>query len=224
MEQQEREQGATGGAPEAPNNSADEAASADANVAELSARVRELEERAQRYMANWQRAQADLQNFRRQVERDQEEMAQWASAALMQQTLSVLDDLERAFANVPSNLLALTWIEGVWLVYKKLEAMLVARGLEAMDVQPGQTFDPNLHQAVTEVDGVSGVVVDVVQRGYTVGGRLLRPALVTVGNGSVAAEPAGDGGETEASEETAEDRDADEGDRAAGSTTESTAP
>lgn len=184
MEEQRQEHGATGDAPEAPNHSQ---GGAQPSVAELSARVQELEERAQRYLANWQRAQADLQNFRKQVERDQEEMAQWASVSLMQQTLSVLDDLERAFSTVPANLLSLTWIEGVWLVYKKLEAMLVARGLEGLEVEAGQTFDPNLHQAVTEVDGVSGAVVDVVQRGYTVGGRLLRPALVTVGNGSVAA-------------------------------------
>ncbi|MDE2803033.1 MAG: nucleotide exchange factor GrpE [Chloroflexota bacterium] len=223
MEQQEREQGATGDAPEAPNNSADETQAGEPDVAELSARVQELEERAQRYMANWQRAQADLQNFRRQVERDQEEMAQWASAALMQQTLSVLDDLERAFGSVPQNLLSLTWVEGIWFVYKKLEAMLVARGLEAMDVQPGQTFDPNLHQAVTEVDGGFGAVVDVVQRGYTVSGRLLRPALVTVGNGNVAAEPPGDGGETEASEEATEGGDANSGNGDADSATESTA-
>lgn len=187
MEQQNPEQGATGDAPEAPNHSSDEQQAPEADVAELSARVQELEERAQRYLANWQRAQADLSNFRRQVERDQEEMAQWASAALMQQTLSVLDDLERAFGNVPSSLLSFTWIEGVWFVYKKLEAMLVARGLEAMVVEPGQHFDPNLHEAISEVDGVAGTVAEIVQRGYTVGGRLLRPALVTVGNGSVAA-------------------------------------
>ena len=205
MEQQNPAQGAADAAPEAPDNAAQETPAAQTSAADLPARVQELEERAQRYLANWQRAQADLQNFRRQVERDQEQMAQASSAALMQQTLSVLDDLERAFTNVPSNLLALTWIEGVWLVYKKLEALLVARGLEPMAVQPGQTFDPNLHQAVTQVDGVAGVVVDVVQRGYTVGGRLLRPALVTIGNGNVAAEPPQADGEPEASEEPAED-------------------
>ena len=226
MEQQNPEHGATGDAPEAPNHSPDEqqaagestadppvgdsstadppvgdsstADAAEVDAAELSARVQELEERSQRYLANWQRAQADLQNFRRQVERDQEEMAQWASAALMQQTLSVLDDLERAFSTVPANLISLTWIEGVWLVYKKLEAMLVARGLEALEVESGQTFDPNLHQAITEVDGIAGAVVEVVQRGYTVGGRLLRPALVTVGNGNVvAAGDVEDAGDTE---------------------------
>ena len=197
MEQQNPEHGAAGDTPEAPNHSQDDA---EPGAAELLARVQELEERSQRYLTNWQRAQADLQNFRRQVERDQEEMAQWASVSLMQQTLSVLDDLERAFGAIPPNLLSLTWIEGVWLVYKKLEAMLVARGLEAMEVEPGQSFDPNLHQAVTEVDGVAGAVVEVVQRGYTVGGRLLRPALVTVGNGSVAASEAGEGGDAAAEE------------------------
>ena len=202
MEEQRQEHGATGDAPKAPNHSQSDA---QPSAAELTERVQELEERAQRYMANWQRAQADLQNFRKQVERDQEEMAQWASVSLMQQTLSVLDDLERAFSTVPANLLSLTWIEGVWLVYKKLEAMLVTRGLEALEVEAGQSFDPNLHQAVSEVDGVSGAVVDVVQRGYTVGGRLLRPTLVTVGNGSVAAAP---DAEAAATEERAEETSA----------------
>ena len=185
MEQHEADRGATGDAPEAPNHTPDEAE-------DLAARVQELEERAQRYLANWQRAQADLQNFRRQVERDQEEMAQWATAALVQQTLSVLDDFERAFGSIPANLLSMTWIEGIWLVYKKLEATLAARGLEAMEVQPGQPFDPNLHQAITEVDGEAGKVVDAVQKGYTLAGRVLRPVLVTVGNGSVSTGAADD--------------------------------
>lgn len=185
MEQHETERGATGDAPEAPNHTPDEAE-------DLAARVQELEERAQRYLANWQRAQADLQNFRRQVERDQEEMAHWATAALVQQTLSVLDDFERAFGSIPANLLSMTWIEGIWLVYKKLEATLAARGLEIMEVQPGQAFDPNLHQAITEVDGEAGKVVEAVQKGYTLAGRVLRPVLVTVGNGSVSAGAADD--------------------------------
>ena len=187
MEQHNAERGATGDEPEAPNHSPDNEQGSEPATEDLTARVQELEERAQRYMANWQRAQADLQNFRKQVERDQEEMAQWATAALMQQILSVLDDFERAFGSVPANLLSLTWIEGVWLVYKKLESHLVARGLEGLEVEPGQQFDPRQHQAVSDVDGEAGVVVEVVQRGYTVGGRPLRPALVTVGNGNVAA-------------------------------------
>ena len=187
MEQHNAERGATGDEPEAPIHSPDNEQGSEPATEDLTARVQELEERAQRYMANWQRAQADLQNFRKQVERDQEEMAQWATAALMQQILSVLDDFERAFGSVPANLLSLTWIEGVWLVYKKLESHLVARGLEGLEVEFGQQFDPRQHQAVSDVDGEAGVVVEVVQRGYTVGGRLLRPALVTVGNGNVAA-------------------------------------
>ena len=156
MEQHNAERGATGDEPEAPNHSPDDEQGSEPATEDLTARVQELEERAQRYMANWQRAQADLQNFRKQVERDQEEMAQWATAALMQQILSVLDDFERAFGSVPANLLSLTWIEGVWLVYKKLESHLVARGLEGLEVEPGQQFDPRQHQAVSDVDGEAG--------------------------------------------------------------------
>ena len=185
MERHKVEGGATDEMPEASNHSLGGDDAPEPGAEELAARMQELEARAQRYLANWQRAQADLQNYRKQVERDQAELVQWASAALMEQTLPVLDDMERAFGAIPANLLSLTWIEGVWLVYKKLEALLVSRGLEGVEVEPGQQFDPRLHQALAEVAGEAGTVVESVQRGYTVGGRLLRPALVTIGDGSV---------------------------------------
>jgi len=152
------------------------------------AKVQVLEERVERLMSNWQRSQADLANYRKQAEREQLELVQLTTEGLTADTISILDDFERAFTTIPMNLRSLTWIEGVWLVYKKLEAILHARGLEAVEAEAAQVFDPNLHQALSEVEGDAGTIVEVAQKGYTLGGRLLRPALVTVGKDKPATE------------------------------------
>jgi molecular chaperone GrpE len=158
-------------------------------------RARAAEERAERLLANWQRAQADLANYRRQVEREREELAALATATLVADLLPALDDVERALAALPEPLRRYTWVEGVWLIGKKLEGALAAHGMEEVEAQ-GQPMDPRCHQAVGEVDGAPGVVVDVVQKGYRLGGRLVRPALVTVGRGQAEAEEsASEGGE-----------------------------
>ena len=142
----------------------------------------ELTERVERLLGNWQRAQADLTNYRRQVEREREEMTALSNAALMADILPIMDDLERSLGSVASQLRSYTWVEGIWLVLKKLEAVLTVYGLEGIEAK-GQTLDPRIHQAVAEVDGEVGEVVDVVQRGFKLRERLLRPVLVTVGRG-----------------------------------------
>ena len=183
MDAQERTNGDAGEEPAVPTpdqgDSADEETSPEAKVQDLQG----LEERVERLMSNWQRSQADLANYRKQVEREQLELVQLTTQGLTADTISILDDFERAFTTIPSNLRSLTWIEGVWLVYKKLESILHARGLEAVEAEAAQVFDPNLHQALSEVEGDAGTIIEVVQKGYTMGGRLLRPALVTVGKG-----------------------------------------
>lgn len=183
MDTQEKTNGAAGEEPAVPSpdqgDSTDEEPSPEAKVPA----VQDLEERVQRLTSNWQRSQADLANYRKQVEREQLELVQLTTQGLTADTISILDDFERAFTTIPMNLRSLTWIEGVWLVYKKLESILHARGLEAVEAEPAQVFDPNLHQALSEVDGDAGTIIEVAQKGYTMGGRLLRPALVTVGKG-----------------------------------------
>ena len=201
METQEDTSGAAGQEPAAPNHNQEDSASEAMSPDALQAKVQELEERAERLLANWQRAQADLANYRKQVEREQQELLQLAATGLMADTLPILDDLERAFGSIPANLRSLTWIDGVWLVYKKMEAILSARGMEVVEAEAAQAFDPNLHQALSEVEGEAGKIVEVVQKGYTIGGRLLRPALVTIGKGSASTEEEkGVEGETAAEE------------------------
>ena len=71
-------------------------------------------------------------------------------------------------------------MDGIWLILRKFEAILKAHGLEEVAAQ-GRPFDPLVHQAIAQVEGEEGAVVTVVQKGYTMQKRLIRPAMVTVG-------------------------------------------
>ena len=173
---QERPSTSDGAEDPVPPGSGSEQDAAESSQAQIDA----LTERAERLLANWQRAQADLSNYRSQVERERSELAIVARASLAADLLAVLDDLERAMYVVSPELRSLTWVDGIWLILRKLEAILKAHGLEEVVAQD-QPFDPLVHQAIAQVEGQEGVVVSVVQKGYTLQKRLIRPAMVTVG-------------------------------------------
>ena len=175
-----------------PEHAASESDSPESPQAQIDA----LTERADRLLANWQRAQADLSNYRSQVERERSEVAIVARATLAADLLAVLDDLERALYVVPPELRALTWMDGIWLIFKKFEVILMTHGLEEVPAQD-QPFDPLVHQAIAQVEGEEGKVVTVVQKGYTLQKRLIRPAMVTVGGALPAAGDEASGADAE---------------------------
>jgi molecular chaperone GrpE len=146
----------------------------------LAAQLEEEKEKAQSYLANWQRAAADYQNFKRRVEQEREEFARLGNAALIINFLPLVDDLERALENVDSRLAGLTWLDGIKLIYRKFQALLEMNGVTEIEAD-GQDFDPNVHEAVMFGEGPEGKVTSVVQKGYKLAGRVLRPALVVVG-------------------------------------------
>lgn len=134
------------------------------------------------YLANWQRAAADFSNYKKRTERDNAELAKYASSALIARLLPVLDDLDRAFQTVPDNLRDLTWIDGIFLIARKLTAILEAEGLKPVEALH-KPFDPNIHEAVIheETDQhEDGTVIAELQRGYKLGERILRPTMVKV--------------------------------------------
>jgi molecular chaperone GrpE len=137
-------------------------------------------ERAESYYASWQRAAADYQNFKRRVDQERSEFAQLANAALIINLLPIIDDLERALENVDAHLAGLTWLDGVRLIHRKFQGLLEMNGVAEIPAH-GQDFDPNVHEAVMYAEGEAGKVLNVAQKGYTLGGRVLRPAMVVVG-------------------------------------------
>lgn len=139
-------------------------------------------EKAEQYYKNWQRSAADFINYKRRIETERSEQARFASAALVINILPIFDDLDRAVGTIDAGLAGLNWVQGITNIHRKF-----ANLLEAMDVHEveatGKPFDPALHEAVARQAGPEGAVIAVVQKGYTLGDRVIRPAMVIVGDG-----------------------------------------
>jgi molecular chaperone GrpE len=157
------------------------------NGASIEERLVKAEADAQKYLDNWRRAEADFQNFKKRSEQERDELRRFSSGALIINLLPLVDDFERAFASIDSNLAGLTWLDGLRLMYRKLLALLEASGVRPIEAD-GQAFDPRYHEAVAHVDGEEGKVLSEVQRGYMLHDRVLRPAMVVVGRGAAAGE------------------------------------
>jgi molecular chaperone GrpE len=142
----------------------------------------EEEANAKKYLANWQRSQADFINYKRRTEQEKGDMVRLANAGLILNLLSVVDDMERALDHVSGKIAGAKWVDGIVLIYRKFMAILEANGVSEIKVLEAQ-FDPNLHEAAAHVEGEDGKVVAVIQKGYMLNDRVLRPARVTVGNG-----------------------------------------
>jgi len=127
------------------------------------------------------RMTADFANFRKRNEAERTEFAKFAKADLIAKLLDVLDGYDRALSTVPDELTRQPWVEGMWLVERKLRRVLESEGLEPID-SLGKPFDPYLHQAVAyiESDEPEGTVIEEHQKAYRLYDRVIRPALVTV--------------------------------------------
>lgn len=149
---------------------------------DLYAQLSEEKARADGFLAQWQRATADYQNFKRRTEQEREENARLANLALVVNILPAVDDLDRALANVDAGLAGLNWVEGIRAIQRKLRGALEAAGVSEIRAE-GEPFDPNVHEAISQGPGEHGRVIAEVQRGYRLGNRVIRPAMVVVGNG-----------------------------------------
>ncbi len=131
-----------------------------------------------------QRERADFANYRRRNEIDRQEFARFAKADLITKLLEVLDAFDRALDTVPKELRDQPWVEGIWLVERKLRDILASEGLEEL-ASVGTPFDPHVHEAIGHVDSPApeGTVVDEVRKAYKLHDKIIRPALVTVAKG-----------------------------------------
>ena len=133
------------------------------------------------YLDDLQRMAADFSNYRKRNDAERAEFAKFAKADLIAKLLDVLDGYDRALATVPDDLRGQPWVEGMWLVERKLRSILDVEGLEPID-SLGKPFDPYLHEAVAyvESDEPEGTVIQEHQKAYRLHDRVIRPALVTV--------------------------------------------
>jgi molecular chaperone GrpE len=134
------------------------------------------------------RALADAENTRRRGEREKADASQYAVTKFARDMLTVADNLKRALDAFPPDARAAASVkavvDGIEATERNLNATLERHGIRMIDTT-GARFDPNLHQAIAEVPGEgrpAGAIVNVVQTGYVIGDRLLRPAMVTIAN------------------------------------------
>jgi len=163
-----------------------EAVAASENIEQLSAEIESLKKRladaeskTSEYKDSWLRSQAEFQNYRKRIERDNEMTYISMKGDIVKKILPVLDDLERALQNRSAED---AWANGIELVARKFQNMLESEGIKKIEAL-GVEFDPNFHEAISHepADGAhSGHVIGVVQNGYMFGERVIRPALVRV--------------------------------------------
>jgi len=139
-----------------------------------------VEHQRDEYLALAQRTQADFENYRKRAIREAAAAGERARGTLVRELLPVLDNLERALASAQDGEQHLA--EGVKLVHSELVSVLERNGVEQFD-PAGERFDPTFHEALStrEADSTdSGVVLEVIEKGYRVNGTVLRPARVVV--------------------------------------------
>lgn len=156
----------------------------EAEVLTLEEQLAAAQDQAAEYLDGWQRARAELANYRRRTEARRSEMVQTANADLLTRLLPVLDDFQLALANFPNDAGGSLeeWQDGMALIAHKFAAVLEAAGVVPIEVE-GQAFDPNVHEAISfeeHPDFESGQVIEQVRQGFKLGSRVLRAASVRV--------------------------------------------
>lgn len=153
-----------------------------AELDQLRAALEAAQQEAAENKAAWQRSAADFSNYKRRTEQEREAMVGLANEVLLAKLLSIVDDFDRAVANMPAELEGVSWIGGISAIDRKLDQLLESEGLTAIEAL-GKQFDPHEHEAIAQEDrpGVpEGTVVTELQKGYRIRDRVLRPAMVAV--------------------------------------------
>jgi molecular chaperone GrpE len=196
----------TADSPEAQDVTAAAAAAPAAPAADPAALAKEAAELKDRLL----RTLAEMENLRRRTERENKDARQYAIANFARDLLAVADNMQRALDTLSADFrdqadpVVKSHIEGVELTERELMKVMEKHGIRKFDPQ-GEKFDPNVHQAMLEVPDPSvpsGTVVQVMQAGYMIADRVLRPALVGVAKGGPKAAPANENAVPEASSET----------------------
>lgn len=150
---------------------------------DLVAQLELAQQEAAQNLDGWQRAAAELANYKRRQEEQLKFQRDRIKAEVLEGVISALDDMDLAFQNVPEALSGqlVGWVEGFRLVQRKLNKILDDQNVMPVNTQ-GQ-FDPNLHEAVSYEDSdghEEGQIIGELRKGYQIGSRVLRPALVRV--------------------------------------------
>ncbi len=151
-------------------------------IEELQAALIEVTAKADEYLDGWQRARAEFANYKKRVLKENTDIRQVARGEVIKIYLDIVDDLKRALQEKPEQEGIESWSEGIEIIYQKLLSRLDAEGVKPMEAQ-GEKFDPTIHEALMTEESdeyESGQIIEVMQEGYWLGDKVLRPALVRV--------------------------------------------
>lgn len=154
----------------------------------------EWQVKAEEYLTDLKRIQADFENYKKRQAESQKELGGYLIEKLVLDIVPVLDNFRSATMHVPPEQKDSPWVVGIQYIEKQLETVLVDNGVTPIDAEPGEAFDPNLHEAVSSegtggpepVEGAEGSeekghkIAKVLQKGYKVGSKVVRPARVSV--------------------------------------------
>jgi molecular chaperone GrpE len=164
----------------------EEAEAVEEEIDELTALQQQLaavQAQADEYLDDLRRERAAFQNYKKRQETEWAELRRRAQVDLLVQLFPIFDDMERALEAIPDEQTEQPWIEGLSFIQRKLDKTLNGLGVVLVEAEPGQVFDPFIHEAVTYEENQEhkeGEIISVVQKGYKHGERVLRPALVRV--------------------------------------------
>jgi len=153
-------------------------------LAQMRTELEEAKKKECEYLSGWQRERAEFFNYKKRSEREQAQSGQNAFVNAIRRYLDITDDLDRALKskNRPAEGEGATWAEGIDIIHRKMLAAFEADGIKMIDTN-GKVFDPNMHEAISHEDSPqheSGQIIEVVQPGYVLGERVIRPARVRV--------------------------------------------
>lgn len=139
----------------------------------------DIQKQAEEYLNGWKRAKADLINYQKDEKKRFEEFAKFSNAAMIKEMVSVLDNFDLAISAMEKQG---SPDKGIYMIRTQLADALKKQGLEAMAVNPGEVFDPSVHEAVgeTESDHPPGAIAEVLENGYILNGQVIRPARVKI--------------------------------------------
>ena len=139
-------------------------------------------EQRDEYLAGWQKARADFLNYKKQEIERLKKFMEYGSQELILKMLPILDNLEKADTQVPSDFRDNEWVKGISQVRVQLQDFLKKEGIEKIKTI-GEKFDPNFHEALEKIqveNKESGKVIKEIQKGYTLNGQVIRPAKVKI--------------------------------------------
>jgi molecular chaperone GrpE len=149
---------------------------------QLEKELEQTRQQATQNLEGWQRERAEFSNYKRRIEREQAQIAQNITAEVIKKYLIILDDLERALKARPQEGEGAAWAHGIELICRKVQNILEVEGVVRLPAE-GELFNPTIHEAISNEDSEdhdSGEIIEVVQQGYQIGDRIIRPALVRV--------------------------------------------